>query len=242
MLIGIDSSTCSLSLRNGSTLCSTTKCHQNKSELKNVFVQKSFFFNIFCYFNPNYAYWNQRRLFSGNLPGMFVFCTRSWVLQLFFYIPKLSIWVVFYNSKLSIGVVFDSKRSIGVVFYNTRWSIWVVFYHSKRSIGVFYDLKGSIGGVFFTIWRVVLELCLRLEFEFVMTQRRVLEMCFFTTRRGVLEWFFVSRRAVLEFFSTRRGILELFFRTRRRKLELFFKARRVLEWFFTARREVVLCF
>ena len=45
--------------------------HRNKSELKNVFVQKSFFFNTFYSFNPNHAYWNQRRLFSGNLPGMF---------------------------------------------------------------------------------------------------------------------------------------------------------------------------
>ena len=42
MLIGIDSSPCSLSLRDRSTLCSTTKCHQNKSDLKNVFVQKFF--------------------------------------------------------------------------------------------------------------------------------------------------------------------------------------------------------
>ena len=32
-----------------------------------------FFFNIFCYFNPSHAYWNQRRLISGNLPGMFHF-------------------------------------------------------------------------------------------------------------------------------------------------------------------------
>ena len=72
MLIGIDSSHCSLSLRNRSTLCSTTKCHQNKSDLKNVFVLKSFFFNIFYSFNPNHAYWNQRRLFSGNLPGVFI--------------------------------------------------------------------------------------------------------------------------------------------------------------------------
>ena len=71
MLIGIDNSPCSPSLRNRSTLCSTTKCHQNKSDLKNIFVQKSFFFNIFYSFNPNHAYWNQRRLFSGNLPGMF---------------------------------------------------------------------------------------------------------------------------------------------------------------------------
>ena len=37
-----------------------------------MFLYKNlFFFNIFCYFNPNHAYWNQRRLFSGNLPGMF---------------------------------------------------------------------------------------------------------------------------------------------------------------------------
>ena len=38
-----------------------------------MFLYKNlFFFNIFCYFNPNHAYWNQRRLFSGNLPGMLV--------------------------------------------------------------------------------------------------------------------------------------------------------------------------
>ena len=73
MLIGIDSSPCSLSLRNRSKLCSTTKCHQNKLDLKNVFVQKSFFFNIFYFFNPNHAYWNQRWLFSGILLGMFQF-------------------------------------------------------------------------------------------------------------------------------------------------------------------------
>ena len=116
MLIGIDSSPCSLSLRNRSTLCSTTKCHQNKSDLKNV-LQKSFFFQyllffqsqscllestaaifrqsagyvsirgrpkasiaaIFrqsagyvCSFNPNRCCGNQWRLFSDNLPGMFL--------------------------------------------------------------------------------------------------------------------------------------------------------------------------
>ena len=92
MLIGIDSSPCSLSLRNRSTLCSTTKCHQNKSDLENDFVQKSFFRYLLLFqsqscllesmaaifrqsagyiFNPNHAYWNQWRLFSGNLPGMF---------------------------------------------------------------------------------------------------------------------------------------------------------------------------
>ena len=37
-----------------------------------MFLYKNlFFFNIFYSFNPNRAYWNQRRLFSGNLPGMF---------------------------------------------------------------------------------------------------------------------------------------------------------------------------
>ena len=71
-MFGIDSSPCSLSLRNRSTLCSTTKCHQNKSDLKNVFVQKSFLFNIYS-FNPSHAYWNQRRLYSDNLPYMFIF-------------------------------------------------------------------------------------------------------------------------------------------------------------------------
>ena len=37
-----------------------------------MFLYKNlFFFNIFYSFNLNRAYWNQRRLFSGNLPGMF---------------------------------------------------------------------------------------------------------------------------------------------------------------------------
>ena len=39
-----------------------------------MFLYKNlFFFNIFYSFNPNHAYWNQGRLFSGNLPGMFNF-------------------------------------------------------------------------------------------------------------------------------------------------------------------------
>ena len=67
MLIGIDSSPCSLSLRNRGMF----NYEKINRTLKNVFVQKSFFFNIFYSFNPNHAYWNQRRLFSGNLPGMF---------------------------------------------------------------------------------------------------------------------------------------------------------------------------
>ena len=38
-----------------------------------MFLYKNlFFFNIFYSFNPNHAYWNQRRLFSGNPPGMFL--------------------------------------------------------------------------------------------------------------------------------------------------------------------------
>ena len=48
-----------------------------------MFLYKNlFFFNIFCYFNPNHAYWNQRRLFSGNLSGMF-FLSR--LVSLFWY-------------------------------------------------------------------------------------------------------------------------------------------------------------
>ena len=67
MLIGIDSNPVASLYE--TEVCSTTKCHQNESDLKNVFVQ--FFFNVFYSFNPNQAYWNQRRLFSGNLSGMF---------------------------------------------------------------------------------------------------------------------------------------------------------------------------
>ena len=72
MLVSIDTRPCRLSLTDRSTLCSTTKCHQNKSDLKNVFVQY-FFFNFFYSFNPNHAYCYQRWLFSGDLPGMFNF-------------------------------------------------------------------------------------------------------------------------------------------------------------------------
>ena len=53
MLISIDSSPCSLSLRNRSTLCSTTKCHQNKSDLTKVFVQKSFCFQYLLFFQSH---------------------------------------------------------------------------------------------------------------------------------------------------------------------------------------------
>ena len=42
-----------------------------------MFLYKNLFFDIFYFFNPNYAYWNQRRLFSGNLPGMFLFLFQS---------------------------------------------------------------------------------------------------------------------------------------------------------------------
>ena len=43
-----------------------------------MFLYKNlFFFNTFYSFNPNRAYWNQRRLFSYNLPGMFVHSFRQ---------------------------------------------------------------------------------------------------------------------------------------------------------------------
>ena len=38
-----------------------------------MFLHKNLFFFTIYSFNPNHAYWNQRRLFSGNLPGMFDF-------------------------------------------------------------------------------------------------------------------------------------------------------------------------
>ena len=120
MLIGIDTSPCSLSLRNRSTFCSTTKCHQNKLDLKNVFVQKSFsissilsipimligingrYFPAICRvcfifrFNPDMRLARQRRLFSGNLPAMFYFSIPLDV-RLSCYFPAL-----FMHSALSI--------------------------------------------------------------------------------------------------------------------------------------------
>ena len=50
MLIGFDSSPCSLSLRNRSTLCSTTKCYQNKSDLKIFLYKNLFFFQYLLFF------------------------------------------------------------------------------------------------------------------------------------------------------------------------------------------------
>ena len=42
-----------------------------------MFLYKNLFFDILYSFNPNLAYWNQRRLFSGNLPGMFKFISKD---------------------------------------------------------------------------------------------------------------------------------------------------------------------
>ena len=39
--------------------------------LTSLFGKNLFFFQYLYSFNPNHAYWNQRLLFSGNLPGMF---------------------------------------------------------------------------------------------------------------------------------------------------------------------------
>ena len=48
----------------------------------------NFFFNIF--FNPNHAYWNQRRLFSGKSAG-YIF-----VIHLIFFLLKFFEFQVFY--------------------------------------------------------------------------------------------------------------------------------------------------
>ena len=108
MLIGIASGPCSLSLRNRSRLCSATKCHQNKSDLKNVFVQKSFFFNIYS-FNPNHAYWNQRRLFSGNLPGMFINCS----------------WTKFIANIVNVFVFFMQNFRLTILTFRVTFSPWL---------------------------------------------------------------------------------------------------------------------
>ena len=51
-----------------------------------MFVQQSFLSIFFCFFNPIRCYGNQWRLFSSNLPGMFVF----WCLLFQQYIHVLS--------------------------------------------------------------------------------------------------------------------------------------------------------
>ena len=70
MLIGIDTSPCAVSLY-----------VQLQNDIKKVrtlelFVQNHFFTSFFS-FNPNLGYGNQRRLFSGNLPGMFVVVCKT---------------------------------------------------------------------------------------------------------------------------------------------------------------------
>ena len=48
-----------------------------------MFLYKNLFFDIFYSFNPNHAYWNQRRLFSGNLPGMVSLHWEMWLQESF---------------------------------------------------------------------------------------------------------------------------------------------------------------
>ena len=71
-----------------------------------MFLYKNlFFFNIFYSFNPNQAYWNQRRLFSGNLPGMFTFWSGL------FYKRKRSIgWASFLFGNFVVYLKQEVKR------------------------------------------------------------------------------------------------------------------------------------
>ena len=99
MLIGIDISPCSLSLRNRSTLCSTTKCHQNKTDLKNVFVQK-FFFQYLLFFQSQScllesvaAIFRQSAEYVCWSFDMRFFCTTNFSSDRFFDIPEDFKWV-----------------------------------------------------------------------------------------------------------------------------------------------------
>ena len=112
MLIGIDSSPCIFSLRNRSTLCSTTKCHQNKSDLKNLF-----FFNFFYSFNPNHAYWNQWRLFSGNLPGMFEYLAIPNFRMPHFFSAQNNGYFIFAPHHSLVGIQLLQLSSARAIFY-----------------------------------------------------------------------------------------------------------------------------
>ena len=85
-----------------------------------MFLYKNlFFFNIFYSFNPSHAYWNQRRLFSGNLPGMFLLYLYS---RLLFFARLLSrsIFSLYLSIYLSFFLFFLSI----ILFFRCLLGLW----------------------------------------------------------------------------------------------------------------------
>ena len=101
-------------------------CHQNKNGLKKFFCTKIFFFfNIFYSFNPNHAYWNQRWLFSGNLPGMFLVTLKQEM-------ERKSEWFCGVNFfplilKWSEKTVFEQKMAFSLVVFCSHAAILLRF-------------------------------------------------------------------------------------------------------------------
>ena len=113
MLIGIDSS---LSLRNRS--CSTTKCHQNKSDLKNVFVQKSFFSKSSILSIPIMLI----GINGGYFPAICRVCSQFFpsFLKICHFLSFISPWCQ--GTSSSIGVLFVFFVSSDALFSFYIWS------------------------------------------------------------------------------------------------------------------------
>ena len=77
-----------------------------------MFLYKNLFFSISSIFNPNRAYWNQRRLFSGGLPGMFFFVKS---LKLGVYYQKINLHQDHFRIllKMKLGRFFFALRIFG---------------------------------------------------------------------------------------------------------------------------------
>ena len=117
MLIGIDSSPCSLSLK--TEVCSTTKCHQNKSDLKNFFVQKSFFFQYLLFFQSQ-------------------LCLLESTVAIF---RQSAGYVYLFLIKILIAAVKLSTAFISALSFYTMQSIWIVVVCFKDFFHVFSSLK-----------------------------------------------------------------------------------------------------
>ena len=119
-----------------------------------------FFFNIFCYFNPSHAHWNQRRLFSGNLPGMFVIAEwiSHWSFVGFIRLSKTSIdfWVLSIKALVTVWflMVFYSRTAIAeaiigllLVFLRLEEEHWFSLVFFLQEVDLFtrhFDLKTKV--------------------------------------------------------------------------------------------------
>ena len=107
-----------------------------------MFLYKNLiFFDIFYSFNPNHAYWNQRRLFSGNLPGMFLIFRRF----LFFCEFNDHYWPTKHLC-LADGLhdITQDKKWFWTFFFHCE--IWKLFFQNTHFSFLLYDLVSDKAG------------------------------------------------------------------------------------------------